>query len=68
MAPITAVLHHMGHSVTGSDQRSTPTLHALEALGIPITCGADYDRIPPDALIVRSTAVPSDHPEIARAL
>lgn len=67
MAPITAVLHHMGHSVTGSDQRSTPALRALEALGIAITCGADYDRIPPDALIVRSTAIPSNHSEIARA-
>jgi UDP-N-acetylmuramate--alanine ligase len=68
MAPITAVLHHMGHSVTGSDQRSSPTLGALEALGIPITFGADYDRIPHDAVIVRSTAVPSSHPEVAHAL
>ncbi len=68
MAPITAVLAHMGVAVSGSDQRESATLTALGALGVAVTLGADYERIPADAHIVRSTAVPDTHPEVAAAL
>ncbi len=68
MAPITAVLAHMGLSVSGSDQRSSEILGALAERGVAITIGADYESIPADALIVRSTAVPDTHPEVAASL
>ena len=68
MAPITAVLAHLGLSVSGSDQKDSPTLRSLEELGVQVTVGADYDAIASEALIVRSTAVPDTHPEIAPAL
>lgn len=68
MAPITAVLAHLGLSVSGSDQKDSPTLRSLEDVGVQVTVGADYAAIAPEALIVRSTAVPDTHPEIAPAL
>jgi UDP-N-acetylmuramate--alanine ligase len=68
MAPITAVLAHMGLPVSGSDQRSSEILGALADLGVAITVGADFESIADDALIVRSTAVPDTHPEVAAAL
>ena len=67
MAPITAVLAHLGLSVSGSDQRRSGTLTALGELGVHVTVGACYDDIDPDAIVVRSTAVPDDHPEVAAA-
>ena len=68
MAPITAVLAHLGLRVSGSDQRDSQTLQALSDLGVQVTVGADYSAIHAEALIVRSTAVPDDHPEIEAAL
>ncbi len=68
MAPITAVLAHLGLQVSGSDQNDSPTLRALEQLGVRVTVGAEYGAIDPEALIVRSTAVPDTHPEVEAAL
>ncbi|NNF54815.1 MAG: UDP-N-acetylmuramate--L-alanine ligase [Acidimicrobiales bacterium] len=68
MAPITALLHHMGHSVTGSDQNPSDIVESLRAMGVPVTIGADFGRIPETAAIVRSTAVPDTHPEVDAAI
>lgn len=68
MAPITALLNHMGHTVSGSDQNPSESVESLRAMGIPVTVGADFGRIPRNASIVRSTAVPDSHPEISAAL
>ena len=68
MAPITAVLAHLGLNVSGSDQRPSATLDALSDLGVRVTVGAGYDVIDDEAVLVRSTAVPDDHPEVAAAL
>lgn len=68
MAPITAVLAHLGGRVSGSDQRPSATLERLAELGVAVTVGTDADAIPADAVLVRSTAVPDTHPEVAAAL
>ncbi len=68
MAPITALLSHMGVAVSGSDQRDSEVLRSLEGMGVEITVGDDYGAIPFDASIVRSTAIPDTHPEVAAAL
>ncbi len=68
MAPITALLQHMGHAVSGSDQNPSETVASLRAMGVPVTIGADFGRIPETAAIVRSTAVPDSHPEVNAAV
>ncbi len=68
MAPITALLHHMGHAVSGSDQNPSEIVASLRAIGIPVTIGADFGLVPEAAAIVRSTAVPDSHPEVDAAL
>lgn len=68
MAPITAVLAHLGVPVSGSDQRPSETLQRLAELGVAVTVGADYGAVPADAALVRSTAIPDSHPEVSAAL
>ncbi len=68
MAPIAAVLAHLGVPVSGSDQRPSETLQRLAELGVAVTVGADYRAVPADAALVRSTAIPDSHPEVSAAL
>lgn len=68
MAPITAVLAHLGVPVSGSDQQPSATLERLAELGVAITVGADAAAVPANAHVVRSTAVPDTHPEVAAVL
>jgi UDP-N-acetylmuramate--alanine ligase len=71
MSAIAEVLAGMGHRVSGSDQRASPTLDRLGGLGVRVFVGHDAANLGPpddpvDALAI-STAVPPDNPEVVAA-
>ncbi len=68
MSAIATVLARMGHAVSGSDLKDSPTLERLRLLGVDARVGHDADHLP-DALdaVVTSTAIPSSNPEVEAA-
>ena len=68
MSAIATVLVGMGHRVTGSDLRESPTLERLRALDVAVAVGHRADNLPDslDAVIV-STAIPLSNPEVVAA-
>ncbi len=69
MSAIATVLVHMGHSVSGSDLRDSPTLERLRLIGIDAQVGHEVKNIPPttEAVII-STAIPSTNIEVKTAV
>jgi UDP-N-acetylmuramate--alanine ligase len=69
MSAIATVLARMGHRVSGSDLKDSPTLERLRALGVDARVGHSADNLP-DALdaVIRSTAIPASNPEVAAAV
>jgi UDP-N-acetylmuramate--alanine ligase len=67
MRPIALVLIEMGHSVSGSDQRESPAVAGLRALGVDVVVGHDPDRVAAADLVAASSAVPYDDPELVEA-
>ena len=60
MRAIAAVLARMGHRVSGSDLRDSPTHERLRIEGIDVVVGHDAANVPADAdLLAVSTAIPS---------
>ncbi|MBA2648230.1 MAG: UDP-N-acetylmuramate--L-alanine ligase [Legionella sp.] len=64
MSGIAEVLHNQGYRITGSDINSSPALVRLESLGISIFIGHHVDNIKGADVVVRSSAVDSENPEI----
>ncbi len=57
-----------GAKVTGSDGADSPTAAGLRAAGIPVAIGHGVANLPPHAdLVLFSTAVPDDNPELLAA-
>jgi UDP-N-acetylmuramate--alanine ligase len=67
MSAIAVVLASMGNTVTGSDARSSPVLDRLRARGIEARAGHNPSAVAGADVVVASTAVPADDPEIAEA-
>jgi UDP-N-acetylmuramate--alanine ligase len=69
MSAIAAVLRGMGHQVTGSDLRDSPTLDRLRALGVDVTVGHSSDNVGEADAVTFSTAIATGNPEleVARA-
>ncbi len=67
MSGLAKVLLQAGFAVTGSDVREHENLDALRALGATITVGHAQRNVPDDAVVVCSTAIGSDNPEVAIA-
>jgi UDP-N-acetylmuramate--alanine ligase len=69
MSAIATVLAGLGHRVTGSDLRASPTLDRLALLGVTVHVGHAPSNVPADAdAVVISTAVPASNPEVVAAL
>jgi len=68
MSGIAEVLLNLGYRVSGSDLRRTPITDRLEKLGARIHEGHDGSNIEGAHVIVTSTAVRSDNPEVALAI
>ena len=68
MSAIATVLARMGHVVSGSDLKDSPTLGRLRLLGVDARVGHEARHLP-DALdaVVISTAIPSTNPEVEAA-
>ena len=67
MSAIATVLLAMGHVVTGSDVADSKTLRQLEARGAQVAVGHAPDLAARAEIVVRSTAVPDDDPEVVAA-
>jgi UDP-N-acetylmuramate--alanine ligase len=67
MSGLALVTHGLGARVTGSDRSESSYLERLRAAGLEPRVGHDPDQVPPDAEVVRSTAIGDDNPELARA-
>ena len=67
MSGIAEVLHNLGFTVTGSDLLKQATTRYLESLGIPIS----YQHLPENVrdadVVVVSSAIPPNNPEILMA-
>lgn len=67
MSGIAEVLINMGHRVSGSDLRETDLTRRLAELGAKIYFGHHADYVEGADVVVVSSAVPSDNPEIVKA-
>lgn len=67
MCGIAEVLHNEGYRVTGSDISENRVVQRLQALGITIHIGHRVENIQGADVVVRSTAVSADNPEISAA-
>lgn len=67
MSGIAEVLHNLGYKVTGSDLRESETTQRLRSLGINIYIGHSEQNIGTAHVIVISSAVRADNPEVVEA-
>jgi UDP-N-acetylmuramate--alanine ligase len=67
MSGIAKLLAQLGHRVTGSDLKPSSTLDALSDAGVVIWVGHRPERLEGVDLVVASTAVPDDDPELTAA-
>ena len=68
MCGIAEVLHNEGYRVTGSDKNDSLSISRLQTLGIKVIIGHSEDNVCGADVVVRSTAIEQDNPEIVAAL
>ncbi len=68
MSGLAKLLSQMGHTVTGSDLKMSPTLGSLADLGIEVWAGSRPESMLGADLVVVSSAIPSGDHERASAL
>lgn len=67
MSGIAEVLANLGFRVSGSDQKKSDVTAHLEELGVEVTEGHAPENVGDAHVVVRSTAVRDDNPEIIEA-
>ena len=67
MSGIAEVLHNLGYRVQGSDLADGANVRRLIDLGIPVVVGHDAANLGAAEVVVISSAVQADNPEIAAA-
>ena len=67
MSGIAEVLANLGFRVSGSDQKKSDVTAHLEELGVEVTEGHAAENVGDAHVVVRSTAVRDDNPEIIEA-
>ena len=68
MSGIAEVMHNMGYAVQGSDIAESYVVEGLRARGIRVLIGHATDNVDGVAVVVTSTAVKRDNPEVVAAL
>jgi UDP-N-acetylmuramate--alanine ligase len=68
MSGIAEVMHNLGYSVQGSDIAEGYVVEGLRQRGIRVSIGHAAENVSDAAVIVTSTAVKRDNPEVAAAL
>ena len=67
MSGIAEVLHNLGYKVQGSDMSSNANTQRLEAMGVDIFIGHAAKHVHAAQVVVISTAVKPDNPEVMAA-
>jgi UDP-N-acetylmuramate--alanine ligase len=67
MSGIAEVLSNLGYRVSGSDARKSPVTERLEQLGMTIAEGHSAANVGDAHVVVRSTAIRDDNPEVIEA-
>lgn len=67
MFPLAQILHQKGFSLTGSDNNETETLDLVRKMGIPVFMGQRAENIEGAELIVHTSAIMADNPELIAA-
>jgi UDP-N-acetylmuramate--alanine ligase len=67
MSGIAEVLHNLGYEVTGSDVKDSETTRRLKVLGIKVYIGHEAENIDDAHVVVVSSAVSDNNPEIVEA-
>ncbi|HZH47312.1 MAG TPA: UDP-N-acetylmuramate--L-alanine ligase, partial [Roseococcus sp.] len=67
MSGIAEVLHNLGYAVQGSDIAESANVQRLRAAGIPVTVGHAAENLGQAQVVVTSTAVKRDNPEVQAA-
>ncbi len=67
LSAIARVVHGWGYPVTGSDQQRSEMTDKLVAEGIPVFIGHRAEQITDADVVVISSAVPADNPEVEAA-
>jgi UDP-N-acetylmuramate--alanine ligase len=68
MSGIAEVMKNLGYSVQGSDIAESASVERLRKRGIEVFVGHDAENLGDAAVVVTSTAVKRDNPEVAAAL
>jgi UDP-N-acetylmuramate--alanine ligase len=67
MSGIAELLSNLGYAVTGSDQKASEVTARLQSLGVRVSVGHDAAHVGDADVVVYSSAVRPDNPEIADA-
>jgi len=67
MSGIAEVMHNLGYQVSGSDLRENAVTCRLGKLGIEVYCGHSEDNVSACDVVVVSTAIDHDNPELLAA-
>jgi len=67
MSGIAEVLHNLGYSVQGSDMAQSANVSRLTEMGIPVSIGQSGDNLGEATVIVVSSAIQPDNPELVAA-
>src|SRR6185436_18854741 len=68
MSGLALMMMKLGKSVSGSDEKPSPQLNKLKSLGADIYIGHAAENIGETDLVVYSTAIRTDNPEMQAAL
>jgi UDP-N-acetylmuramate--alanine ligase len=67
MSGIAEVMNNVGYRVQGSDLSESANVRRLQALGVPVSIGHDAKNLGDAKVVVISSAVTLDNPEVAAA-
>jgi UDP-N-acetylmuramate--alanine ligase len=67
MSGIAEVMHQLGYRVQGSDAQESYVTEGLRKAGIPVMIGQSADNLGDAAVVVCSTAIRPDNPEVQAA-
>jgi len=67
MSGIAEVLHNLGYSVQGSDMADNANVNRLKEMGIAVSIGHDAENLGEAQVVVISSAVKQDNPEVSEA-
>ena len=68
MSGIAEVMHNLGYAVQGSDMAESYVVDGLRKRGISVMIGQQAENVADCAVVVTSTAVKRDNPEVVAAL